>query len=127
MKEEKFVNELTRAQKLVQDEKYKDAMELLNELRKIESEEDFNYNLTHKLYQLISNTESLSNQKIILQMIQEKSDDDNSIEIEELYNALSNKESLSLDKSTLKREIELLILRGALEGKLEGDYIKFDE
>jgi hypothetical protein len=127
MKEEKFVDELTRAQKLVQDEEYKDAMKLLNDLKKIESEEDFNYNLTHKLYQLISNTESLSNQKIILEMIRDKSDDNNSIEIEELYNALSNKESLSLDKSTLKREIELLILRGALEAKLEGDYIKLDE
>lgn len=127
MKEEKFVDELTRAQKLVQDEEYKDAMKLLNDLKKIESEEDFNYNLTHKLYQLISNTESLSNQKIILEMIRDKSDDNNSIEIEDLHNALSNKESLSLDKSTLKREIELLILRGALEAKLEGDYIKLDK
>jgi replicative DNA helicase len=124
MEEEKFVNELMRAQKLVKNEEYEDAMKLLNELKKIESEEDFNYNLTHKLYQLISNTESLLNQKVILEMIREKSNDNKSISIQELHKALSGRESLSLSKSTLKREIELLILRGSLEAKLDADKIK---
>ncbi|TXT58019.1 MAG: hypothetical protein BAJALOKI2v1_470012 [Promethearchaeota archaeon] len=127
MDEEIFENKLVKADNLVKNEKYEEAMELLNDLKKIEDEEDFNYNLTHKLYQLISNTESLHNQQIIIDIIRKNIDDNQMIELTTLYELLKADNSIQIERSILKREIELLILRGVLKGNLKEDKIILDE
>ena len=63
MDKQTFIGKLNEAQDLMKNEKYKEAVILLEKLREIEKKnEDFEYSLSHKLYQLISNSNSLYNQ-----------------------------------------------------------------
>ena len=50
-----FIKDLNDAQELMRNEKYKEALLLLGKLKEADKAGDFDYNLTHKLYQLISN------------------------------------------------------------------------
>ena len=63
---QEFITQLNKAQDLMSQEKYKEAIVLLEELKETDKETDLNYNLTHRMYQLYSNCQSLYNQKIIL-------------------------------------------------------------
>ncbi len=119
-----FVSKLNEAQELMRDEKYKQAILLLEKLKILEKEGDFNYNLTHKLYQLLSNAQSLYNQKIILEAIKSVSNQ-NSISFQELNQMLSDNSELNIDIVILGREVEILILRGLLSCKIEGDKLIF--
>ncbi|MHA1688851.1 MAG: hypothetical protein ACTSYC_05505 [Promethearchaeota archaeon] len=132
MKEEKgesslelFLQELNEASKLMQEEQYKKAIKILDKLKKIEREGDFGYNQTHSLYQLDSNARSLYNQKILLNILKELSNSRESISFEELNHHVKQKEQLVMDDSLIKREIELLILRGELSCMIRGDSIIF--
>ena len=106
-------------------EDYKEALLLLEDLKKIEKQGDFNYNLTHKLYQLDSNARSLYNQQIILNLIYDMSKQQKSITFSELNEFLRKKNNLTFDESILKREIEILILRKLISCKIEDDMIIF--
>ena len=60
MDKQTFIGKLNEAQDLMKNEKYKEAVILLEKLREIEKKnEDFEYSLSHRLYQLISNSNSL--------------------------------------------------------------------
>ncbi len=124
MNKNDFVSKLSEAQELMRDEKYKQAIIILEKLKVLEKEGDFNYNLTHKLYQLLSNAQSLYNQKVILEAIKSVSNK-NSISFQELNKMLSDKGELNIDIVILGREIEILILRGLLSCKIEGDKLIF--
>ena len=125
MDKQTFIGKLNEAQELMRNEKYKEAIILLENLREIEKEnEDFEYSLSHKLYQLISNSNSLYNQEIIYEHIKKLSIKQNSITIHELHFSLKEKD-FKIEESVLGKEIELLILRGILPGKKEGDKIIF--
>ena len=120
-----FIRKLNEAQDLMKNEKYKEAILLLENLREIEKEnEDFEYSLSHKLYQLISNSNSLYNQEIILEHIKKISIKQNSIAIHEIRGSLEEN-NFKIEESVLGKEIELLILRGLLTCKKEGDKIIF--
>ncbi|MHA1148545.1 MAG: hypothetical protein ACTSR8_09905 [Promethearchaeota archaeon] len=119
MDPQEFVQKLTEVQDLMKAEKYKDAIIILNNLKEIEKQGDFDYNLTHKLYQLISNTHSLYNQEIILNVINNLQD--NTIDFDKLLKLVNTYDDIDLKKEILRREIELLILRGKLNLKLEQD------
>jgi hypothetical protein len=123
MDSEEFANLLYEAQNLMKEEKYRESLEKLEILKKIEKDGDFNYNLTHKLYQLISNATSLLNQQIILTHINQVSKKQNSITFSDL-NLLIKKEK-NFDETILRREIELLILRGLLTSKIQGNQLIF--
>ena len=123
MKKQEFIDKLNQVQDLMKKEKYKDALLLLDKLKTVEKSMDFDYNLTHKLYQLDSNTQSLNNQQIILNNIQKMSKKQSSISFNELYQIIKEKDNLILPIDILRREIELLILRNLLECKIEGDKI----
>ena len=125
MDKQTFIGKLNEAQDLMKNEKYKEAVILLEKLREIEKKnEDFEYSLSHKLYQLISNSNSLYNQEIILEHIKKMSIKQSSIPIHELH--LSLKENnFKIEESVLGKEIELLILRDLLPCKKEGDKIIF--
>jgi len=125
MDKQTFIGKLNEAQDLMKNEKYKEAVILLEKLREIEKKnEDFEYSLSHKLYQLISNSNSLYNQEIILEHIKKISIKQNSLSIHELHLSLKEKD-FNIDESVLGKELELLILRDLLPCKKEGDKIIF--
>lgn len=125
MDKQDFIKKLDDAQELMKNEKYKEAIILLESVREIEKENgDFDYSLTHRLYQLISNSNSLYNQEIILEQIKKISMKENSITIHELHKSLK-KNDFKIEESVLGKELELLILRGLLPCKKEGDKIIF--
>ena len=120
-----FIRQLNEAQELMKNEKYKEAIILLEKLKMIEKRGDFDYSLTHKLYQLDSNSHSLYNQQIILKHISIISEKQKSISFHDLNKILKEKEVINIEEAILIREIELLILRGLLSCKIEGNKIKF--
>ena len=125
MDKQTFIGKLNEAQELMNNERYKEAIILLEKLSEIEKKnEDFEYSLSHKLYQLISNSNSLYNQEIILEHIKKISIKQKSITIHELQKSL-NENDFKIEESVLGREIELLILRDLLLCKKEGDIIIF--
>ncbi len=123
MKAEEFIKQLNDVQELMQKEKYKEAIILIEKLREIEKNADFDYNLAHRLYQLDSNCRSLYNQQIILTIINELSKKYRSIRFQEINQILRANNKLDLTDDILRREIELLILRNQLQGKIEKDNI----
>ena len=123
MESQEFVKQLIEVQELMKEERYAEALVLLSKLKEIEKKGEFDYNLTHKLFQLDSNCRSLFNQDKILKQIQNFSQNQNSISFQELKESL--KTELNLDVGILRREVELLILRGLLKCKIEGNELKF--
>ena len=120
-----FVRDLNEAQELMRNEKYQDALILLGKLKEADKAGDFDYNLTHKLYQLISNSQSLYNQQIVLKSLKEISQKRKSISFNELKEILNKQENLEIDELVLRREVEILILRSLLEVRLEGNDLFF--
>jgi len=49
-----FVKDLSDAQELMRNERYPEALIILGKLKEADKAGDFDYNLTHKLYQLQS-------------------------------------------------------------------------
>jgi len=125
MDTEEFRQKLLDAQNLMSKEKYKEALIILEKLKEIDSARDIDYNLAHKLYQLLSNSHSLYNQQIILKNIEELSKNIEGISISSLNQMLKDKDQLDLTEDILLREIELLILRGLLKAKLDKGEIFF--
>lgn len=124
MDSEDFKLQLNEAQKLMSEESYKQALDLLTKLKSIEKEMDFDYNITHRFYQLLSNCQSLYNQHVILKYIYElKLENKSSIKLQELMQLVKDK--IDIDESILGREVELLILRGLLSCKLDKNLIIF--
>jgi hypothetical protein len=120
-----FIKQLNKAQDLMIQEKYNEAITLIKELKEIEKRGDFNYNLTHRLYQLDSNIHSLYNQQVILNHIIERSKKQKSVSLQEILLLIKKSANLDLSEDILKREIELLILRNLLNCKIDGDLLKF--
>ena len=123
MELQEFTKQLLEVQELMETEKYAEALLILSKLKDIEKKGDFDYNLTHKLYQLDSNCRSLYHQKKILKQINTFAESQNSISLKNLKESLSP--GLILDDGILRKEIELLILRGLLNCKIEGNELKF--
>ena len=123
MESQEFVKKLIEAQELMAKENYKDAIAILEELKKIEENGDFDYSLTHKLYQLISNSKSLFNQQKILKFIKILSKKEKTISVDKLLEVVSKEIDIKMD--ILRREIELLILRGLISCNFDGNILKF--
>ncbi len=125
MDEKEFVEQLNKAQDLMIQEKYNEAINLIEEIKEIEKNSDFNYNLTHRLYQLDSNIHSLFNQQVILNHINEISKKQGSISFQEINLLIKKSTKLDLSDDILRREIELLILRNLLNCEIDGNLLKF--
>jgi hypothetical protein len=120
-----FVKDLNDAQELMRNEKYQEALIILGKLKEADKVGNFDYNLTHKLYQLISNSQSLYNQQRVLSTIQKISYESKSIYFQKFREVLKEHENLDLDEQVLRREVEILILRSLLESKIEGNDLIF--
>lgn len=125
LSENEFLLRLKKAQDLMMEEKYDEALVELYKLRTIEKAGDFDYSLTHKLYQLISNSESLHNQKRLISHVEEVAKTRESISIDELHKLVSEKGDLNLSQAILQRELELLILRAIIPYKIVGNELFF--
>ncbi len=119
-----FIRDLNDAQELMRNEKYQEALIILGKLKEADKAGSFDYNLTHKLYQLISNSQSLYNQQRVLSVIKRISCEQKAISFIDLKEILL-KENLDLDEQVLRREVEILILRSLLDGKIEGNDLIF--
>ncbi len=120
-----FVRDLNDAQELMRNEGYKEALIILGKLKEADKAGNFDYNLTHKLYQLISNSQSLYNQQRVLSVVKKISQKQMSISFIDLNEILDKQENVRLDEQVLRREVEILILRSLLEGKIEGNDLVF--
>lgn len=120
-----FVRDLTDAQELMRNENYVDALVILNKLKEADKAGDFDYNLTHKLYQLISNSQSLYNQQRVLSVVKVISKKQKSISFIALKEILNKQENVELDELILRREVEILILRSLLACKIEENDLVF--
>jgi len=108
---------------LMAEEKYQDALILIEKLKEIEKKGDFDYNLTHKLYQLDSNVRSLFNQEVIHNLINTLAAKQTSISFKKLHEFI--KDDLNIDENTLRKEIELLILRDKIKSQIDGNELRF--
>ena len=120
-----FVKDLNDAQELMRNERYPEALTILNKLKEADKAGSFDYNLTHKLYQLISNSQSLYNQQRVLSVVKKITQTQKSISFIDLKEMLKEQESVELDELILRREVEILILRSLLECKIEGNDLIF--
>ncbi|MHA1932275.1 MAG: hypothetical protein ACW96X_07020 [Promethearchaeota archaeon] len=127
MDPKEFMKLLNEARELMTQEKYTEAMVILDNLKDLDksSEDDYNYDLVHQLYQLDSNCKSARHQQIILIIINDILITQNSISFDDLNNLLRVKENLNISEEILRREVELLILRNLLNGIIEGDQLTF--
>ena len=123
MDSQDFYKRLMEAQDLMTNEKYKEALILIDELKQIEKNGDFDYELVHKLYQLSSNANSFYNQQIILEKLTDLAINENRnvINIQDLGEYLRKENRLDLEVNILKRELELLILRNLASFRMEGN------
>ncbi len=121
METKEFIRLLTEAEEHISQENYIDALNILYKLKEIEIKGDFDTSLTHKLYQLISNAESLLNQKKITKELSELARDHKEIDFNSLSSHFKETMEFDLKPELLRREIELLILRGILPYKIQGN------
>ncbi|UCD01764.1 MAG: hypothetical protein JSV23_01710 [Promethearchaeota archaeon] len=125
MDSQEFLKQLNEVQELVKQENYKGALILIEKLKKIEKNSTFDYNITHRLYQLDSNTHSLYNQQLILKTIKNLSEIYNTISFNELNQAIKQKSELELSTDILRREVEILILRNLISCRIDGEKLIF--
>ncbi|TFF99637.1 MAG: hypothetical protein EU541_04430 [Promethearchaeota archaeon] len=126
MKPEEFIRQLVEAEDLIKEENYTEALKILSELRKEEQKEDFDPNLTHKLYQLISNAESLLNQSSLIEGLIELAQKNHSIAFKDLSEYFSKHKNINLKPAIIRREIELLILREKIPYKIKQNKLIFE-
>jgi len=124
MKPNEFANNLNEVQDLMAKEKYREALVLLEHLKELDKSSDFDYNLTHKLYQLDSNTRSLYNQQVILERLNSIKKEIEMISVSEFNEMLRLKDNLLLEEPILRRELEILILRGIISIEFQGTMLK---
>ena len=125
MDDNDFVKDLNDAQELMRNERYPEALIILGKLKEADMAGSFDYNLTHKLYQLISNSQSLYNQQRVLSVVKKISQKQKSVSFINLKEMLNKQENIELDELILRREVEILILRSLLECKIEGNDLVF--
>ena len=125
MNKEDFIRQLNEAQELMKAEKYKEAVILLDKLKQVEQNRNFDFSETRKLYQLISNAHSLYNQQLIINGMNELLLKQKVISFKELNQLLNERTDLNLDVDVFRKEVELLILKGHLKCSIEGDLIVF--
>ncbi len=127
MNPKEFIKLLDKTRELMTLEKYAEAMVILENLKELEknNDYDYNYNLVHQLYQLNSNCKSAHHQQIILKVIKKFLITKNSITFEELNKQLRFIENLNISEEILRREVEILILRNLLSCKIEKNKLIF--
>jgi hypothetical protein len=125
MNTEHFIEKLSQAEELISQEHYVDALNILYKLKEIELKGDFDNSLTHKLYQLISNSESLLNQKRIINGLSVLAEKHQEIDFDSIKHHFEHNLDYHFESGILRREIELLILRDKIPYKIQANKLVF--
>ena len=125
MDPQEFQNQLNEANELMLQEKYEAAIIILEKLKDIEEKGNYEYSLTHQLFQLFSNSHSLFNQQKIKDGMDAMLMKQKTMVLTELNQLLKERIGLDLDDKIFQKELELLILRGVISCSIEGDLIIF--
>ena len=125
MDSKEFQTQLNDAHALITQEQFKDAIILLEKLKDIEQKSNYDYSLTHQLFQFISNAHSLYNQQRIKEGVNGILMKQKTMAFTELNQLLKERTGLDLDDKTFRKELELLILRGLLSCSIEGNNVIF--
>jgi hypothetical protein len=125
MDSKEFQDQLRDAHELILQEKYQDAIVILEKLKVIEQEGNYEYSLTHQLFQLYSNSHSLYNQQKIKEGLNAILMKQKVWTLSKLNQLLKERIGLELDDATFRKELELLILRGLISCNIEGDLVIF--
>ncbi len=118
-----FKEELSIAEKLIQEEKFEQALNLLEKMKNYD-DEFFDDALAHNFFMLYSNTQSIVRGKNIYQNLLSLSKIKEKASYKEIFEYLKDK-NINLDIDTIKREIELLILKGIVSWKSNNNIIFF--
>lgn len=118
-----FKEELSIAEKLIQEEKFEQALNLLEKMKNYD-DDVFDDALAHNFFMLYSNTQSIVRGKNIYQNLLSLSKIKEKASYKEIFEYLKNK-NINLDIDTIKREIELLILKGIVSWKSNNNIIFF--
>lgn len=117
-----FKEELSIAEKLIQEEKYEQALNLLEKMKNYDDE--FNDALAHEFFMLYSNTQSIVRGKNIYKNLLSLSKIKEKASHKEIFEYLSKK-NINLGIDAIKREIEILILKGIVPWKSNNNTIFF--
>jgi len=127
MNPQEFRQCLNEVRELMAQERYKEAIVILETLKSEDSvsESDFNYNLIHELYQLDSNCKSAFHQQLILERLLNISKNQKRISFTELNDDIKKNLNLNISEEILRREVEILILRNLITCRIEETTIIF--
>lgn len=127
MNPQEFRQYLNEVRELMAQERYKEAIVILETLKSEDSvsESDFNYNLIHELYQLDSNCKSAFHQQLILERLLNISKNQKRISFTELNDDIKKNLDLNISEEILRREVEILILRNLITYRIEETTIIF--
>ncbi len=118
-----FKEELSIAEKLIQEEKFEQALNLLEKMKNYD-DDVFDDALAHNFFMLYSNTQSIVRGKNIYKNLLSLSKIKEKASYKEIFEYLKDK-NINLDIDTIKREIELLILKGIVSWKSNNNIIFF--
>ncbi len=118
-----FKEELSIAEKLIQEEKFEQALNLLEKMKNYD-DDVFDDALAHNFFMLYSNTQSIVRGKNIYQNLLSLSKIKEKASYKEIFEYLKDK-NINLDIDSIKREIELLILKGIVSWKSNNNIIFF--
>jgi len=118
-----FKEELSIAEKLIQEERFEQALNLLEKMKNYD-DDVFDDALAHNFFMLYSNTQSIVRGKNIYQNLLSLSKIKEKASYKEIFEYLKDK-NINLDIDTIKREIELLILKGNVSWKSNNNIIFF--
>ncbi len=118
-----FKEELSIAEKLIQEEKFEQALNLLEKMKNYD-DDVFDDALAHNFFMLYSNTQSIVRGKNIYQNLLSLSKIKEKASYKEIFEYLKDK-NINLDIDTIKREIELLILKGIVSWKSNNNIMFF--
>jgi len=118
-----FKEELSIAEKLIQEEKFEQALNLLEKMKNYD-DDVFDDALAHNFFMLYSNTQSIVRGKNIYKNLLSLSKIKEKASYKEIFEYLKDK-NINLDIDTIKREIELLILKGTVSWKSNNNIIFF--
>ncbi len=118
-----FKEELSIAEKLIQEEKFEQALNLLEKMKNYD-DDVFDDALAHNFFMLYSNTQSIVRGKNMNQNLLSLSKIKEKASYKEIFEYLKDK-NINLDIDTIKREIELLILKGIVSWKSNNNIMFF--
>ena len=124
-KKTKFAVELEEAKELIKEKKFEEALLLLERMKGY-NDDIFDDSMVHEFYMLHSNVQSTVRGKIIYDKLLPISESKEKILFQEAYEILGEA-LIGLNEEIIKRELEILILKGIAPWSSNEEYIIFSK